>query len=328
MSLIGLPSHVSKLAIPLDALAKGVVGPTGQRLVYFETSREGVTDREGEDIAADALWDSRELFLRQGNLDLNHWSWLGNPPGSGMRPEYVIGQPLDVAREGGSIFVLGEIAQKAPPPPAEAVPGMPAGSSWADWFWHTVSVQNPPMRWFPSVFGNIAPHATVEVELRDGRSVRLIKGPLEWFSVGFAQRAQHPELPAVSTTPLGAFAMSADRPTLVPGVPEVAVLPYAAFAKAVQGAQAVMAGYGLEGKAGLSGVGAVRRESLEGRYERHKRRVLGKLLRREIDGSLEGVADAFMKCGFSKGEARHCAIRLGQELDTLVNSRRRGGVDL
>lgn len=100
-SLIVLPPQVDKLLVPIPTLVKAqVVGPHEERQVWFETSREGVTDREGQDIAANALWNSRKLFLEQGSFDLNHWSFLGNPPGTGMRPEYIVGRPSEVRHDG------------------------------------------------------------------------------------------------------------------------------------------------------------------------------------------------------------------------------------
>jgi len=307
MELLSIPEGVNTLLIPLSGAVRAEPGT--RRLIYFEASREGVVDREGEDIAADALWASRDLFLQQGNIDVNHWSWLGNPPGTGMRPEYVIGLPREVRRKGPSIFVLAELfSPLAPPPPGSS-------GEWADRVWHSLAHMHPPMRWFPSVFGKIAPNATVEVETRDGQRVRVIRGPIEWYSVGLAQRAQNPALPPVSLEPMGAFA-KAERMGGVVAMGQVAVVPYPVFAKAM--AQAALTSgdpHALDPKAALTGTPALRRESLEALYRRAAPRVLRALLKGRLEGSLEAVAKAFLKLGApSPCAARRMAERLGEEI--------------
>lgn len=309
MELVTLPPGVDTLLIPLEGAVRAE--PGRRRVIYFEASREGVVDREGEDIAADALWASRELFLKQGNIDVNHWSWLGNPPGTGMRPEYVIGLPLEVRRQGPSIFVKAELfSNLAPPPPGSS-------GEWADRVWRSLTQMVPPMRWFPSVFGKLAPDAVVDVEVRDGQKVRVIRGPIEWYSVGLTQRAQNPALPPVSLEPLSAFAKAETTGQPV-AMGRVAVVPYRTLAKALTQAAILTAGdpRALDAKRGLTGVPALRRESLEALYRRLAPRVLRGLLLGRVEGSVEGVAKAFAKLGAPPCAARRMALRLGKELMT------------
>ena len=266
----------------------------GKRIVYFETSREGVEDREGEDIAADALWNSRGLFLTQGDLDISHWSKLGNPVGSGARPEYIIGAPVDVVREGPSIFVKGEIFN-----PRSAPPENSQGAS-ANMFWHSLTEQDPPGRWFPSVFGFIR-----EDGVKRGEGA-VLNGAIDWTSVGFAQRAQHPELPAIGTLPVGPFAKAG---TLQ--------MSYATFAKAVQTAGDASA---LDAQSVQTGVPAIRSESLQPTpkkpdrytdlYKRARAQVLTQLASGDIPATLDGVADAFAACGVPKPLVYEFAQRL------------------
>ena len=316
---LALPENVDTVVLPLPhLLAKpdmsGVV--EGRRAVYFETSREGVVDREGEDIAADALWASRRLFLEQGNFDISHMSWLGNPVGTGMRPEYVIGHPTDVKRRGPSIWIEGEIYSSLTPPPEN-------GSGWwANEFWHSISALRPPKKWFPSVFGKMSPGG-VEMQVRKGKTVRFIKGPMAWFSVGFAQRAQHPALGPISSAPIGPFggtviakAVNTNQ-TVVRD--NIAVMTLETFAKAVTAAGDVGA------SAGLTGVPAVRREALEGSsrsltdlYAKTKPAVMRLIMAGKIEGTLRASAEAFKRAGVPESFAMRFAERLGREADALA----------
>lgn len=330
MQLLAVPSSVSQILVPLShTFIKAEMGGSTSRRVWFETSREGVTDREGQDIAADALWDSRNLFLAQGDFDLSHWSKLGNPPGTGMRPEYVIGHPDDVRRVGKSIYVSGRIFDKAPASPTP-VDGMYNVSSWADFFWQSAYEQDPPMRWFPSVFGNIPANAKTEVELRKGQSVTVIKGPLEWYSVGFAMRAQHPDLGPVMTIPSGPFAKAQmqpgtiplERPSLpgLPGFPGLSVMPWANFAKAVQAAAVVTAGdpNALNPMGSLEGVQAIRRESPKSLYKKTKGRVLSRVLSGKVEGTHAAVAECFKKCGMPAEYCAKAATALAREIERVT----------
>lgn len=316
MSLAVLPAEISQLQIVLPNAVHAAPGQ--DRSIYFETSREGVADRQGEDIAADALWNSRKLFLSQGNFDIWHLSWLKQDP------SFVIGVPSDVQRSGPSIFVKGHIFAPTTPEPA------PVHSSlwWANLFWGSQTQMYPPMPWFPSVLGNANTEGTV-VQTRKGREVRFMKGPIEWYSVGFAPRVQHPGLPPISKAPVGPFAdptliAKAHHPLILEGG-KIAAMSYSVFAKAVQTAAGLASNdSALAGKAALSGIPAIRREALEGgslkaRYKRRKKKVLGKLLRGEVLGELGDVAECFRKCGgLTREEARCCALQLGEELDNLV----------
>lgn len=284
------------LIVGLPAVAKAAQ-MDGRRLIYFEASREGVIDREGEEVAIEALWRSREVFLSQGNLDINHFSWLGNPYGTGARPEYVVGLPLEVARQGRSIYVKGEIFSNRTPPP----PG--SNGEWADWFWHSLTAMTPPMRWFPSVFGQIRPGG-VEVVKRGGKVYRRITD-VEWFSVGFAQRAQHPELPPVSLEPIGPLAKAGGYPSRL----EVARagglwLSWGAFAKALS------MGLPVTDAALKRGVQALTRESLEGVMHH----VLDGVLRGRIAPNKRAIAKALEEWGLTQAEAFLEAGRLLKSL--------------
>lgn len=331
MALVAVPSTVNTIVLPLPhLLAKA--GPqgmvAGRRLVYAEAAREGVIDREGEDISCDALWQARRGFLKQGNLDIAHYSWLGNPRGTGMRPEYVIGLPVEVRRRGKSIWLAGEVFSPLTPPPE--------GSNgwWADNFWHSLSQLRPAKRWFPSVLGRIPPNA-VEMQVRGGKTVRFITGPMVWLSVGFADRAQHPALAAVSTDPVGPFAAdevlakaAAGPRAMVSG--SVAYFNLATFAKAVEAAQVVTAGDGRElaPKGNLKGVPAVRREAMDDvvhrvtprqLYQRLEPKVLRAVITGQIEGTIPAVAREFRRLGAPARLARAFADRLALWVENTID---------
>lgn len=259
----------------------------GRRFIYFETAREGVIDREGEDIAADALWNSRKLLLEQGNIDLNHWAWLGNPYGTGARPEYVIGLPLDVKRNGKSIFVKAEIFSNTTPPPPNS------SGDWADKTWHGLTQQNPPLRLFPSVYGNVK---EARVEERNGQKVRFLT-KVEWYSVGLAQRAQHPALGAVSLEPMGGFA-KAHGLNLNPERGQPLVLSMAQFAKAVSSGVATLSAHTGADMAARTDLGVYQGVSEERTgYNHCAPKVLNAILKGKLKPKREVIQAAFEQLG-------------------------------
>lgn len=258
----------------------------GRRRVYFETSREGVEDRQGEDIAQEALWRCRERFIRDGNLDINHFSWLGNPYGSGQRPEYVIGHPIDVERKGKSIYVRGEVFSNLSPPPAGS------NGAWADWFWHSLTQMSPPMRWYASVFGTILES---EYHMKNGRQLRYITA-VDWFSVGFAQRPQHPELTPVEADSQVLAKGGALRPT--PARREyVEVMTLETLAKAMT------VGTPVTAAPEKRGVQALTPESLAGSYDTLMPRLLRRIFKRQLAPRRAAIAKAFREYGLDPDTA-------------------------
>lgn len=271
----------------------------GKRIVFFETAREGVEDREGEDIAAKALWESRDLFISQGDFDINHFAHLGNPYGSGARPEYVIGHPTDVRRDGPSTWVSGNIFESRIPAPENS------NGDWADWFWHSITQLNPPMKWFPSVFGNILDGEVIQ---KGGVMKRFIT-KVEWYNVGFARRVQHPDLPTIGTSPTGPFAKAADATLQFQQSQSkrhgVLHLGWGTLAKAMSAIGQVVTDH-----ADLTGVQALSPESLEGaNYTGLKKKILSKVLKGKIKPKLAHIQNAFEEHGCPPEQAKEYASR-------------------
>lgn len=272
-----------------------------RRYIYFEASRDGEIDRENEEVAADALWKSRELLLAQGDFDINHFAHLGNPYGTDARPEYVVGMPTDVRRKGKSIFCKGEIFSSRTPPPPDS------NGEWAEKFWHSIDSLDPAMRWFPSVFGKIKNAEWLE---RNGQMYRRLT-ELEWTSVGFALRVQHGGLGAIQKEPLPIFAKAADLTTDTHQKAGVQVLSWGTFAKAVSEGITTAAPVTTD-SAALSGFRALVPESLEGatRAKADSRVIKEKILRGEIAPNLKAITAAFkQQCKCSDQEAREYASR-------------------
>lgn len=298
------------IVVALPQFAKAVQ-EDGRRIVYFEASRDGVVDREGEIVAVDALWKSRELMLSQGDLDISHWSHLANPMTGRPQPEYRIGHPIDVRRSanGKSVFVKGEIYKSKEPPP----PG--SSAEWSERFWHSLTGQSPAAKWFPSVYGTITGVEMVKVR---GRDVRKIVS-CDWYSVGFALRAQHPDLPAVSLDPVGVFAKADGGAATTTGLAQschdggAVHMTWGHFAKAVSAGVATV-GPAVTDHAALTGVQALRKESLERKerstaapqlsYEQAKVAVLRAVKSGRVQINLSDFTRAFRAVGLGGNEAR------------------------
>lgn len=293
------------IIVSLPSMAKAAT-EDGRRIVYFEASRDGVVDREGEMVAVSALWASRDLMLAQGDLDISHWSHLSNPLTGRPQPEYRIGQPIDIRRSanGRSVFVKGEIYRARDTPPAGS------SAEWSERFWHSITGQTPPAKWFPSVYGTITGVEMVRVK---GRDVRRITA-CEWYSVGFALRAQHPDLPAVSLDPMGVFA-KADQAAM-PGQVQASGavhMDWGTFAKAAGSGIATVGAMPTD-TAARTGVGALARSSVEGSVKRltpsdmnaqqARQSVLQAVKSGAVGVNLRDLTRAFRVVGYGESQAR------------------------
>lgn len=307
------------LIIDLGRMAKAAQ-VKGRRLIYFECSRDdGHEDRQGESVAVEALWKSRELFLNQGDLDIAHWGHLPNPLTGRPMPEYRIGLPDDCklgkAEDGSpAIFARGELFSSLTPAPQDS------SGVWADRFWHSMTGLTPPDRWFPSVYGDIHPFG-LEIREDDRGVVRRRITSVDWYSVGFARRAMHPNLPAVSLSPIGplsgdgALMAKADNRDLQRHALDAAQatrLTFSTFGEALTAGLPMAKAIATVGMpetdhAQLTGVQALTGENLEGKPDRNLTAARVTILRRIRAGKLSltrtALTHAFEALGYGGREA-------------------------
>lgn len=224
--------------LSLDFLKARPVEEGGRRYVFCEASNEN-WDQQKERILKSALLGSKELFLRQGNIDIDHMTVLGWALKVPNPHSYEIGLPLEVRESPGGVFVKGEIYR---------------GQEKADWWWRTQTEQSPAMRWFPSVYGHSSEDDKRKVFDAASGTHRDVIVRARWKGLAFAKTPQNLSVPGVSVQPFGAFAKAAiaalDGPTCVGDHCDC-------VRKAVEGAS-----YATDSTA-LSGGAALRGQSLD-----------------------------------------------------------------
>lgn len=166
----------------------------GRRFIYFEASNEG-TDIQGEKVLAKALEESREYFLKFGNIDLDHYTILGPKIGMQDSQNYEIGRPVDVTIRGDKTFVKAELYQ-----------GKGPLAQQANMVWESMTGINPPKRWYPSVGGAILAKS-LQIDPETHNKVAVIE-KVRWSNVGLSQTPVNPHLPSAQATPIGTFAKS------------------------------------------------------------------------------------------------------------------------
>lgn len=172
----------------------------GKRIVYFEASNEGL-DQQDEVIAAKALADSSEYFLRYGNIDIDHYTLIGKPNPAQGKPGipdcelYEIGVPVDVRQTGKTTFVKAEIYSGDGP-----------AAQRANAFWGSLVDVNPPQRWYPSVGGSILEKSIVVDP--DTFKRKTIVGKVRWTNIGVSKTPVNQHVANCATMPVGAFAKS------------------------------------------------------------------------------------------------------------------------
>lgn len=112
------------------------------RFVYFEPSTDDL-DSQREIVNRDALAKSAQYYLKFGNVDIDHLSLIGVR--LGMTPAeaklYEIGYPVSVTVE-PSVMVKAAIYR-----------GDSEQARQANIFWDSLTKQNPPKRYYPSIGG-------------------------------------------------------------------------------------------------------------------------------------------------------------------------------
>lgn len=224
--LAGIPEFLS-----IGSMLKATPSTEGERrFVYFEASNEGL-DQQGEVVAAKALSDSADFFMRYGNIDIDHYTLIGPKLGIPDYALYEIGRPSDVRQEGGRTFVKAEIYSGAGP-----------AAERANQFWSSLTEIRPPARWYPSVGGKVLDKA-IEFDPKTKLRKALIKA-VRWYNIGVSKTPVNQHVSTCATVPVGAFAKCWT-------------------AEGLDLAKALEAGYGTD-SAALTGGAALRKQSLDG----------------------------------------------------------------
>ncbi len=293
--LAGIPDFLS-----IGSMLKATPQFDGaRRIVYFEASNEGV-DQQDEVIAAKALGESAEYFLKYGNIDIDHFTLIGKPNAQQGRPGipgcelYEIGRPIDVRQKSGTTFVKAEIYSGDGP-----------AAQRANDFWSSITDLNPPQRWYPSVGGSVLGKSIVEDPKTGMRKAVVHK--VRWNNIGVSKTPVNQHVGACATIPLGAFAKSWTADGFD-------------FAKALE------AGYGTD-SAVLSGAAAMRRQSLDSKIHSYFdfRNKLAERMRAggtgQNPGARELVEHAAKEFGMAHDRAAEWVERFMRDLKNGLNKR-------
>ncbi|EBA6160093.1 hypothetical protein BIW22_20990 [Salmonella enterica] len=181
--------------ISLDLMLKArPAAENGARFIYFEASNEGV-DQQGERVLAAALKESKDHFLKFGNIDIDHYTMVGPRMGINDYQSYEIGQPVDVQFRGERTFVKARLYEGDTPLAARA-----------NEVWESMTMLNPPAKWYPSVGGAILAKGDA-LDPNTGDKVTLIE-KVRWTNVGLSRTPVNQHLPTATAKAVGTFAKS------------------------------------------------------------------------------------------------------------------------
>ena len=188
--LSSVPEHFSS-----GILAKAQPSTDGdRRLIFLEASNEDV-DHTGEVVLQKALSDTKDYYLRHGNIDLDHYTIMGPKAGIPNHLSYEIGRPLEVVPRGAKTLVKAELYQ-----------GEGAMVANANMVWDSLTRQRPPARWYASVGGAVL-SKSIKRDQRTGQKVAVIDR-VRWNNVALSRTPANRTVPSVSTVPIGVFAKS------------------------------------------------------------------------------------------------------------------------
>lgn len=263
----------------------------GRRYVFFEASNEDV-DHQNEVVLQKALEQSSEYYLRHGNVDLSHFTLLGPKAGIPNYLEYEIGKPVAVRVDGKHTFVKAELYQGDSPMARNA-----------NMVWDSLTKQVPPMRWYPSVGGQVL-SKSVKIDPLTKNKVVVVES-VRWNNTALDRCPVNKTVPEISTVPVGSFAKS---------------LGGFVISKALE------ASYQTDA-AQLSGGGALTMQSLDGApisYFDFRDRLSDAMLKGEVGrnpGSKELVDYSAKRFGLSRSDAAEFVERFMRDLKTGLNKR-------
>lgn len=171
---------------------------SGKRIIYVEASKES-RDQQGEIVLAKALKDSADVFRKFGVLDLDHKSMPSIAKQYGIEdPEnWIIGQPIDVAFNGGTTIVKAQLRSGDSPL-----------AKRANDVWEGMTKIDPPDRYYASVGGSVTGRE-IRIDPLTKSKVPVITGT-RWSNLALSLNPVHGELAPAGTSPVGVFAKSLD----------------------------------------------------------------------------------------------------------------------
>jgi hypothetical protein len=292
--LDAVPAHFS-----ISMMLKATPRMEGsQRILYIEASNEK-QDQQDEVIAAQALAESADYFLKFGNIDIDHYTLIGQPnpakgwPGIPDCGLYEIGRPVDVRQKDGLTFVKAQIFSGTGP-----------ASERANEFWSSLTDIEPAARWYPSVGGQVYKDFTeVQIDPKTHARRAIVK-KVRWTNIGMSKTPVNQHVPTCTTMPMSVFAKCCTPAGID-------------FAKALE------AGYGTD-SATLTGGGAMRRQSLHGapvNYFEWREHMAGRMRSKAIKnpGAAELISDSVDTFGLSHDESAEHVERFMRDLKTAIS---------
>ncbi|WP_201401980.1 hypothetical protein [Kaistia sp. 32K] len=230
----------------------------GERFIYFEASNEGI-DQQGEKVLSKALKESADHYLKFGNVDIDHYTILGQRMGLENPQAYEIGRPVDVTIRDNRTFVKAQLYRGSGPLARNA-----------NNVWESMTQLNPPARWYPSVGGSVLAKS-VQIDPETQSRVAVVS-KVRWTNVALSRTPVNQHLPAAGTVPLATFAKSLGGFVM----------------------KSLEAGYGSD-VATLSGGTALRQQSLDGvpqSYFDFRESLAGALRKSSLsDQSMNGMVE-------------------------------------
>lgn len=168
----------------------------GKRYIFLEASNEGL-DQTNEKIMAKALAESTDLFLKFGNIDIDHFTVIGQKLGMSLKEakSYEIGRPVDVKVDGNTTFVKAQLYEGTGPMAENA-----------NMVWESMTQINPPQRWYPSVGGAVLAKS-VQVDPETQQKVTMVD-KVRWTNIALSQTPVNQHLRTASLSPIGTLTKS------------------------------------------------------------------------------------------------------------------------
>ncbi len=187
------PDEMIRVDMMLKATAKA---EGGKRFIFLEASNEGL-DQTNEKILSKALDESRDFYLKFGNIDIDHYTVIGEK--LGMTPKeaksYEIGRPVDVRIENGTTFVKAQLYE-----------GHGPMAENANMVWEGLTQVNPPQRWYPSVGGAVLAKSQ-HVDPKTQQKITLVD-KVRWSNIALSQMPVNQHLRSASVAPVGTLTKS------------------------------------------------------------------------------------------------------------------------